>query len=510
MAASTTSDYSTTRPPLRARTTAGGLVGASASPRSPRTPILGRSVSSQFGSPGNSFRAEQEELIVYELGARHLSAGFAGESRPRCVVRWAPDMGRRVGDYRSYQATGAPTQKRSDADSWGGNHEFYRIDTRAIDLELVQDKLERTVRNIHVEFLQLDPKPRKAVLAIPSLLPTPLAEIMLNVLFNHFAQPPVVTILTTPMLACVGAGQRNALIVDVGWEETVVTAIGEYKQVHQRRSVRAGKMLTLEMARLLEEEAKTSVNASDVLVDFETAEDLTERVAWCRRMGSDNVRNDEFHVPLRGAPTLVLPFYKLSDPAEKVLFSATSSAQDDHELPLPSLAYRVLLALPLDLRALAVSRIIITGGVSQLPGLKHRLLQEMSHLLSTRGWNPVESYGSATPHRKRVLRERNANLTLRPKTDESENPSSPIKPAIQYIQHGERLPDDVRDPTSMKAEHRMVDSSAKKETVKGVVRGLETVGAWSSASLIASLRVNGVHEVNREDFLKHGIKDVLI
>ncbi|KAI7198986.1 hypothetical protein KC316_g10343 [Hortaea werneckii] len=32
----------------------------------------------KFGSP-SSFRTENDEVVVYELGARHLSAGFAGE-----------------------------------------------------------------------------------------------------------------------------------------------------------------------------------------------------------------------------------------------------------------------------------------------------------------------------------------------------------------------------------------------------------------------------------------------
>jgi hypothetical protein len=34
------------------------------------------------------------------------------------------------------------------------------------------------------------------------------------------------------------------------------------------------------------------------------------------------------------------------------------------------------------------------------------------------------------------------------------------------------------------------------------VRGVETLGAWSGASLVASLRVKGKGEVEREDFLR--------
>lgn len=45
------------------------------------------------------------------------------------------------------------------------------------------------------------------------------------------------------------------------------------------------------------------------------------------------------------------------------------------------------------------------------------------------------------------------------------------------------------------------------EVVKGVVRGVQTLGPWAGASLVAGLRVKGVHEVEREDFPKHGLTD---
>jgi hypothetical protein len=44
-------------------------------------------------------------------------------------------------------------------------------------------------------------------------------------------------------------------------------------------------------------------------------------------------------------------------------------------------------------------------------------------------------------------------------------------------------------------------SKGKEKVVKGVVRGVETLGAWSGASLVTSLRVKGKAEVEREPFL---------
>nr|POE99389.1 actin-related protein 10 [Quercus suber] len=508
-------DHLPTRPALRTRPYGSALGGSSVSPRSPRTPLLGRSISSQFGSPGNSFRTEYEEWIVYELGARHLASGFSGESRPRCVVKWTPDMGRRVGDYRAYLAARPSPGSQDDSEAWGEDHEFYHVNTRSLNLGLVENKLERTVRNIHTDYLQLDSKPRKAILVIPSLLPTPIIEVMLKVLFNHYAQPSAVTLMTTPLLACVGSGHRNALVVEIGWEETVITAIGEYKQVYQRRSVRAGKMLTQEMARTIDGKADDSAQSDQMHVNFGIAEDVTERIAWCRSMSSDHddaVHNRAVQLPRTDSTTTELPFRKLSDPAETVFFDEQVDRQDDHNLPLPALAHRVLLDLPLDLRSLAISRIVITGGSSQVPGLKHRLLQELSTLCSTRGWNPVHSYGKATTHRARVLQERNADTASGPHTEDRDGELPSTKKTIEnHVPHSDRIHDDIKDPTSMKAENRAVEGKdSVPEVVKGVVRGVETVGAWSAASLIARLRVKGVHEVEREDFLKHGHDTSLI
>lgn len=515
--------FSASRPTLRSRLASASLLGAVPSPGSPRTPLLDRSLSSQFGSPG-SFRVEHEDTIVYELGARHLSAGFAGESRPRCRYHFDPENERRLGDYRAYDPKySRKRRKLRDESDWGKDYELHRTDLRGLDLGLVEDKLERAVRTIHVDHLQLDQKPKKAVLAVPSLFPTPLLEIAMKVLFNHHPQLSFVTILTAPLLACVGAGVRNALVIDVGWEEAVIAAVGEYKEVLQRRSVRAGRMLTRDMARMLRKEAQIQSEGSpssgkddDVYAtDFQHAEDVTQRMAWCRPVTgstSSQAGTDIVSLPIcrNGEPqsSLKIPFDRLADPTEAVLFRpATGSGDDDHDQPLHILAYRVLRALPLDFRAVCISRIVLTGGLSHLPGLKSRLLQEIAHLVEIRGWDPVEDYGSAQTHRERILRERSVNTPTGNRPIKREVTLSPTKKPIQEdLPHGQRIHDDTFDPITLKAEREA--QKGQVELVKMVVRGVDSLGAWAGASLMASLRVKGVHEIERDDHLKNGLREV--
>lgn len=479
-------DYFASRPIPRTRTSGAGLAG---SPGSPRTPLAGRRISSQLGSPGSLAR-EPEEVVVYELHARSLSAGFAGESKPRCVHRFGYQTGdgRRVGDFREFLGGQASiAQPNRDFASWAAPYELFQADIRHLDLALVSDRLERAVRTVHASFLQLDTsKSRRAVLALPTLFPAPILEVVLRVLFTHHAQPPTITLLTTPILSCVSAGLRNGLVIDIGWEETVVTAVGEHKPVAERRSVRGGKTLVREMAGLLGE----AHGGKDV--SFPHAEDVTRRMAWCKLRGAtDNDGSITIPPPDETSHGLTMPFSDLAKPVEAAF---THPPTDDHDLSLPSLAYRTLLALPVDLRALCVSRIIVTGSHSRIPGLKTRLLQDISALLEKRGWDAVENYGSAKDPLPRRLKSLQLN-------SETSTPPAPTQSGANssVVEARDRQHDDVFDRLSQQVTH--ASTKGREIVVSGIVRGVEALGAWSGASLVASLRVKGTVEVDRDEFL---------
>lgn len=473
--------------------------------------MLGRSISSQFGSPG-AFRAEQEDVVVYELGARHFSAGFAGESRPRCILLFTPETARRAGDYRQYEpqyARNARKWRLRDGKAWSAGHELYRVDVREMDMGLVEDKLERALRTAMTDYLQLDSKPRRAVLVLPSLLPSPLIEVALRVLFAHFTQPPSIALLTSPVMSCVGAGLRTALVVDIGWEETVVTAVGEYKEMVQRRSIRAGKMLTREVVTMLEQQIKPKDGQTDIKFTLDEAENITQRMAWCQRRDPEETPHDSIvQLPIPGSDpptTFPISFDKLAEPAERTFFPLDGpSEHDDHDLPIGLLVYRALLALQSDTRSLCVSRLIITGGVSNMPGLKKRLLQELSHLIQTRRWDPVSNYGSATASHDVALEKKLAKFALQKANVPEEPAYSPAQmPLQEHVPHMERIHDHLKDPLTLKAEKEA--SRGKVEMVKGPMRGVETLGPWAGASLMAMLRVKGAWEIEKDEFGKHGL-----
>ncbi|CAK7227704.1 hypothetical protein SBRCBS47491_006658 [Sporothrix bragantina] len=247
----------------------------------PHTPM--RTTPSAFSSP-STLRAE-EETIVIELGARHLRIGLAGDVVCRGTVAFGPEQQRRVGDLRVWQEDYHQDWRRAGEDgagrTWDTAYELWQMDVRNIDTGLISDKLERALR-----------------------------EAFTNV-----------SLLSAPVAAAVAAGLRSALVIDLGWAETVVTSVYEYREVSSTRSVRAGRMLVQAMHDLLAgimdpqyvgKDAKGAPVAAspsayasrEHLLSFAECEDVMKRLVWCRQTESgpskDNARPVAVALPTDG------------------------------------------------------------------------------------------------------------------------------------------------------------------------------------------------------------------
>ena len=530
-----------------------GLSHLQQDPSSPLTPQ--RNFSSAFSSPSISYRNE-EESFVFELGSRHLSAGVAGETCPRCTLSFGPEDSRRVGDYRRWLPDYKKVIRKQTESEWGQEYELWRMDLRDVDLGLVGDKIERAVREAHIKYFLVDQKPRRLVLVLPSIMPHQLLSSVLSSIFLNF-QFPSITLFSTPILHTTAAGCRSSLVVDIGWAETIITALYEYREVKQTRTTRATKKILLQMVRTLAQHDNGSAMKSgaedtdeaSVRADIDIVEDVTSRIAWCPKKKAkpspSNVQNqprrpqkDRILQPIQEedqvedtedgsqdqvetqdliitAPspfvpgeTLDVPFSYFGTPVETALLDEDKATRDldDHEQTVHLLMFKTLLALPTDVRAVCMSRIIITGGGSNIPGLKTRLLDEVSALVADRGWDGVE--GQAADERRRRLKEISANPQKRdtvknwPKKGRRASPeesSHADKPAVSAA----AMQDQVHDEITQKLERDRMKGA--KPTVSGVIRGVESLGAWAGGSLVASLKVKGVVDIERDAFLQHGL-----
>lgn len=471
-------------------------------PASPHTP--NRFISSNFSSPGAGFRQEEDAVIV-ELGSRYLRAGFEGEHSPQCVLTFGPEDSRRVGDYRGW----APGGRRRclDIEKWGQEHELWRMDLTDVDLGLVEDKIERAVREAYNEYLLAEVGSARLILVLPSILPHPLLSTVVSTLFNRWKYSSI-TLLPSPTMATVGAGVRSALVVDIGWSETVVTAIYEYREIESRRSTRSMKSLVKHLGRTLTK-YQDGANDDRPRIDFELAEEMMARIVWCKqnettaagagvsvddagtplnstRLGEGDDEEIEIDWPVESSSKLVkLPYRLFSEPVENVLLTPEIPSQhlDDHEQSLPLLVYETLRALPPDARALCMSRILFVGGGSNIPGLGQRIVLEIHALVERYGWSVVR--GKKADDRREVLREVRQGRAEKPSARSAE----PLPPDKDHI------------------EEKLQKQQAKEALpiIQGQLRQIESSGAWAGASLLASLKIKSFVDIEREKFLQHGL-----
>jgi actin-related protein len=375
-------------------------------------------------------------------------------------------------------------------------------------------------------------------LVLPSQLPLPLLSITLDCLFTNF-QPPSISLMSAPILTTVAAGLRAALVVDIGWAETIVTSVYEYREIQSARSVRASKLFGEEMFRMLaqlvdptafEEDSTTISREARNILSFEECEEVISRAAWCKpgkkietepAQGLAPVQEEDelrssmrslnlnagadatISIPLNSTTppkTIQVPFEKLAEPCETALFAAGRLPQDldDEELPLHLLVYRSLLQLPVDIRSLCMSRFIFVGGGSNLLGLKERILNDVNALVERRGWDPVQGRAVEQFRSNPKLQQgRNKQAGTGPVEIPQElDGSSKSKKVIAA------LADQEYDP--IEEGIRREASKGTKPVEQGYLRAVESLGAWSGASLISQLKIPAISLIDREQWLQHG------
>lgn len=481
----------------------------SARPSSPQTPQQQlRSGNHSFASttsPGSSFRNE-EDAIIFEIGARWFRAGLEGSSSPVCVVGFGPEASRRMGDYRGWIqcATGTrPLPQPIDAERWAQEYELWRPDLRDVDLGLVEDKIERVFREAYNQYLLTDAGSSRLVLTLPTLMPHPLLSSLLSTLFSRW-RFPTITLLSSATMSAAAAGLRSALVVDIGWAETTATAIYEYREVTTKRTTRAMKSLLQEMGRLLTRLASGSdekqTPEDKISVGFTYCEEVTCRFAWCKPYSNDRQSAEEpehqISIPSPTNPEQEfcdVPFSTLAEPAESVLLASNvdENEMDDHEKSIPLLLYNALLVLPPDVRGTCMSRIIFVGGGARISGLRQRVLRELTALIDRHGWSPVRG-GALDRQRERLeqmkISKQETATNAAPLTNGDASDTPPDEPEVDFVEQ--------------KLRRQNKDTLAP---VQGVVREVESLGAWAGASLVTSLQIRGMVEIEREKFLQHGL-----
>ncbi|KAK5051893.1 hypothetical protein LTR84_002696 [Exophiala bonariae] len=472
----------------------------------PHTPPT-RHISSAHSSPGSSLFRTEDDPIIIELDPRYVLVGFQGESGPQCCLRFTPETNRRVGDYRSYLP--GYSRRKEDVKTKSSEYELWRADLRDVDLGLVEDKLERAVREAHNKYLLVDAGIVRLILVLPSLVPLPVLDTVLRLCFEKFKYSSI-TLLPTPAMTVASAGLRSGLVIDIGWEETVVTSIYEFREVHVRRSTRAMKLLVWKIAEFLETvRLQQNDSIKDLLrLDFDFVEEFILRAGAChalvpteeedleQKTASIDLVKDGAKPATDGASQTFAVDWPTSTSVHRVLISrralqtacldAFTGSQDDnhpddHEQPIDLLIYTSLLSISSDVRSICISRIIFSGRqASSIRGLSQYVLRSVGSLMKQYGWTAV----------------RGKNINSK-------------RSGLSELAHGRATPADARYHSTIPAEgvpweDQLLRQKAKSN-VTAALQQVESLGPWAAASLVSSLKAKSFVEIEREKFLTHGL-----
>ncbi|KOS18884.1 Actin-related protein 10 [Escovopsis weberi] len=540
----------------------------------PNTPP--RNPPAAYGSSPSTIRADDDFLIV-EVGARFMRVGFAGDNQPKVALTFGPGGERRAGDFTEWQAPrGAP-----DCEAWADEHEIWHAGARGAELGLIYDRLDRLIRDAFMRCLLIDSRPRRVGLVLDSAVPIPLLSTMLDLLFKGF-QAPMISLMSAATMTTVSAGVRSALVIDMGWRETVVTSVYEYREVKCTRTVRAGKFLHGELYHALrkiitgrdgpkpendddnnnsggnkrETPGENDTKGDDVdpaekrVVSFAECEDVMHRLMWCRPSTFKSalrqsaqldtvVEQDESdadagrakpvtRVPLRSTSpprTIEVPLEDMADVCDDTFFDKSVAPRtfDDHEMPLHLLVYQHLVQLPIDIRAVCMPRLIFTGGCANIPGIRERIVDEVTSMVGRRGWANVSGKG-VEDARNSHFSDRRASI---PGLARLAGVSQAIPPAAAAAAASEPsassssssgISDDLDlaaarpSPVSVSAqvvdpdpiEAKVARHRPKPPLVQGFFRTIHSLGPWAGASLLCQLKVPAMATVDRELWLQQG------
>lgn len=211
-----------------------------------------------------------------------------------------------------------------------------------------------------------------------------LAEIML-----HSVLVKSIVLYPEPLLQCILANTNNGLIIDLRWLETSIVGAVDLREVssevlERRFSGAALHYVFLEELLLLKIPQLDDILISDKSFPF--IEEFVINSCYVRSREEIESADTEMYLI---TDTVSVPNRLRYEIIEKVYFDGT----------LQKAVENLVKNCPIDIRKLLQNNIIITGGVSQIPGFKKRLIQELSLVcpkLDTRvclgSWTGVSLY----------------------------------------------------------------------------------------------------------------------
>ncbi|KAJ1944682.1 hypothetical protein GGF37_002076 [Kickxella alabastrina] len=425
-----------------------------------------------------------EEKVVLDIGSYTLRAGFSGDNSPLHTTEL----------FSKFTIVG-PT-KRLAGRSRG------LFDSRIGSEEVLEALLLEQVREVYRRHLLIDSKSRKVAVVEGALLPVQVKRALARVLMGNLRVPQV-TFYPSSVVALMTCGAMAGLVVDCGHRSTTVMPVYDCRPLttYMVSTPMGGNTLFKNLRELLLRFGRfrpfSANEAGSIAVDDDVLSDeivhlLKTKLLYASPVGipqsfgrpptelgvglvgddlvgwfeSSMTASSEFtrmtvDSSKHGRGVLEFPSW-IRERAAEVLFAG--DATQDHQGIVESLA-RCIGRAPVDTRRALVSKILVVGGVADMPNLRVRLLHDLvSRLRQNPKWSALADIAA-------LAEERNG----------SESHSSSVNSSNSNISKG-----------------RSVGSGPSPSAANGTAFASSN-RCWIGASLAAAAKIGGI-DIKAEEF----------
>ncbi|KAJ1946507.1 hypothetical protein FBU59_002011 [Linderina macrospora] len=390
----TTDTFSTSR--FASGTGGSGISGAFSKLSSFGSAGLGRSSASVGSSLAASvlFGGAAEEKIVLDIGSFSLRAGFSGDSAPLHTAEL-------FGKYEPVK----PTHRLA-----GSNHGIY--DFPIVDQDLLDALVLEQVKEVYRSHLLLDSKSRKVVVAEGALMPMQLKRALARVLLGNLRVPQI-TFYPSAVVALMSCGITSGLVVDCGHKQTTVVPVYDGRPLvpYMTSTPLAGEALFESLKSLIKkygqfvpfDDSVRSAKVTDDILSDEVCRHIQTKVLYVSPLSIPGALSKQpielsvnevdpqlvewFEQSVTGSPTITLTITTkthgrgtlkfpgwVRERAAEVLLAGDST--EDHKGIVQSIV-TCISNLPVDVRRPLASKILMVGGVSDVPHFRIRLLHDL-------------------------------------------------------------------------------------------------------------------------------------
>ncbi|CRK90060.1 CLUMA_CG003779, isoform A [Clunio marinus] len=291
---------------------------------------------------------QEKPAIVLEIGSVYTKIGFCGEAHPRFIIS---------------------TEIRSISDILKKSY---------ISL---YDQTAAFFTKIFFKYLLASPKDRKVSIVESVLTPTVIRECIAKVLFYHFEVSSVL-FLPTHLVATATLAVENAVVVDLGFKETIVIPV--YSGVQVLSAWQAQPLGSEAVHDKIKAELILNGVKEEILTDA-VIEDIKVRTCFVTKQSralSFKSKEEiqpcpDLEYPVDGNDVIKVPG-QLREVAFEVLFP-----KDNDRLGLPYIILDAILNCPVDTRKVLAENILLIGGTASALGMTARLKAELTKLIES-------------------------------------------------------------------------------------------------------------------------------